>query len=144
MHGSETTLPALFTCLGYSTSAVSNGISLGFKVNNEAISAYTSETNSTIKYGVFAASQSSLGENDIFDENGEASDGVISAEIKRIDFAGFDIKVIGFESEEQKSAMLALGAYVMLSNDEISYIQAEIANEKESYHFISYNGIVNQ
>ena len=134
----------LFICLGYSASKTGDGISLGFKVNGKAIEKYTSVMNISMKFGVFAVSQGKLGENNIFDENGNTADGVISAEIKRTDFSGFDIKVVGFESEEQKSAMLALGAYVMLSNGEISYIQAEIANEKESYHFISYNGIVNQ
>jgi hypothetical protein len=58
--------PALFECLGFSASKIGDGISLGFKVNNEAIATYTSVTGNTVKYGVFAASQAKLGSNSIF------------------------------------------------------------------------------
>ena len=39
-------------------------------LSNEAIKEYTEATGKTIKYGVFAISQSNLDGNDVFDENG--------------------------------------------------------------------------
>ncbi len=141
----DETAPALFICLGFSASKTGNGISLGFRVNAEAVDVYTSETGKTLKYGVFAVSQSKLGENDIFDENGDATEGVISAEIQRTDFAAFDIKVLGFETDTQKTALLALGAYVEVTKDgvtEYSYMQNEEPGENEKYSFTSYSTVV--
>jgi hypothetical protein len=133
---------ALFACLGYSASKTGDGISLGFKVNNGAIERYTSVTGNTVIYGVFAIAQSKLDGNKIFDENGKANEFAITAEIKATDFSAFDIKIVGFENDTQKSSKLALGAYVALSNGEISYMQAENASSGDNYHFISYAEIV--
>ena len=135
----------LFICLGYSASQTGNGISLGFKVNCQAVNKYTSVANITLKYGVFAVSQSKLGTNDIFDENGNAASGVINAEIARTDFSAFDIKVVGFENDTQKSTKLALGAYVTVTNGddvEYSYIQANEPLEGAKYSFTSYGEII--
>ena len=133
-------LEPLFNCIGYSAFEGGNGISIGFMVNLSAIATYTEITGNTVKYGVFAVSQEKLGENSIFDENGNEADGVISAEIKRTDFSAFDIKVVGF-TDEQKSKKLALGAYVVC-NGEYSYIQESDPDENQKYAFISYGDIV--
>ena len=142
----KTVLPALFTCSGYSAAENgAGGVAVGFKVNAEAIAAYTSLTGKTIKYGVFAVSQSKLGENNIFDSQGNAASGVISAEIQRTDFSAFDIKVVGFETDLLKSTSFALGAYVEVSNGattEYSYMQSGTPNEGEKYCFVSYNDVV--
>ena len=134
----------LFTCLGYSASLTGNvGIVLGFQVNNEAIDEYTSFTGSTLKYGVFAASQEKLKDDDIF-ENGVANENAICAEIKTTEFAAFDIKIIGF-TDNQKDALLALGAYVAVTEGEeteYSYMQVGTPNANEKYCFISYNDVV--
>ncbi len=137
--------PALFICKGFSASKTGDGISLGFNVNKEAVSTYASVTGRTVKYGVFAVSQIKLGTNDIFDGNGNATDGVISTEITRTDFAGFDIKIVGFKADAQKEAKLALGAYVATSDGETteySYIQSAEPDEGEKYCFVSYNDLV--
>ncbi len=142
----ESTVLPLFDCQGYSVSEIGKGgISLGFKVNNDAIATYTRVTGNTVKYGVFAVAQSKLADNDIFDENGDASVGVISAEIKRTDFSAFDIKIVGFETDLQKSTKLAIGAYVEASKDgvtEYSYMQHGEPSENDKYCFDSFNDIL--
>ena len=136
--------PALFECLGFSASSTGDGISLGFKVNNEAVANYTSVTGKAVKYGVFAVSQNKLGDNDIFDENGEATEGVINAPIGRTDFTAFDIKVVGF-TDGNKNSPIALGAYVALTENgktTYSYMQEGTPNEGEKYHFVSFSQII--
>ena len=145
-HKTTEELPPLFTCLGYSASLTGNvGIVLGFQVNNEAIDEYTSLTGSTLKYGVFAASQEKLKDDDIF-ENGVANENAICAEIKTIEFSAFEIKVIGI-TEDKKDVLLALGAYVAVTEGEeteYSYMQVGTPNANEKYCFVSYNDIVNK
>ena len=143
-YGTSYVLDPLFICQGYSASEAGNGISLGFKVNNEAAYEYKTLTGNAIKYGVFAVSQSRLGENVIFDESGNVTEGVICAEIKATEFTAFDIKVVGF-SDENKSSLLALGAYVATTKDGVttySYMQESEPNEGQKYHFVSYNEII--
>ncbi|MBQ8147039.1 MAG: leucine-rich repeat protein [Clostridia bacterium] len=143
-HSAENEAKALFECQGFSASLTGDGISLGFKVNNEAIAAYTDATGKTLKYGVFAASQSKLGEEDIFDTDGNANANAIVAEIARTDFAAFDIKVMGFANDSQKNAPLAMGAYVKTSKDgvtEYSYMQAS-KPDGGNYYFDSYSNIL--
>ena len=143
-HKTTETAPALFTCTGFSASQTgTNGIVLGFKVNQEAIDTYTSATGNTIKYGVFVGTQASLGNSDLSDES--LSDKVIIAEIKQTDFAVFDIKIMGFETEDQKSASLAIGGYVAETDDEgttYSYMQLGTPSEGERYCYDTYNNIV--
>ena len=147
--GKETvikTIAPLFKCLGYS--APENGvgsIAIAFTVNKEAVTAYTEATGKALKYGVFAVSQEKLGDNDIFDDDGVAADDVINAEITNVDFAAFELKIVGF-TETQKDAKLALGAYVAVTDGEAteySYMQSGEPNENEKYCFVSYNDIVN-
>ena len=138
-------LNPLFSCLGYSAPENGRGgIAVGFIVNNEAIKEYTEATGKALKYGVFAVSQEKLGDNDIFDDDGVAADGVINAEIKNVDFAAFELKIVGF-TETQKDAKLALGAYVAVMDGEAteySYMQSGTPAENEKYCFASYNDIV--
>ena len=137
---------ALFTCVGYSAPLNGQGgISIGFKVNNEAIEAYTDITGSTVKYGVFAVSQNKLGQDTIFDENGNANEFAITAEIKATEFSAFELKINGFTTDEQMEAMLALGAYVKVTGNgvsEYSYIQDKAPSNGDSYHFVSFNSII--
>ena len=147
---SAETAPALFACLGFSVSKTGNGISLGFKVNNEAIATYVSETGKTLKYGVFAIAQSKLVvdnvEGDVFSADGTANKNAIAVEIARTDFAAFDIKVVGFANDSQRNAPLAMGAYVETSKDgvtEYSYMQASNPTGTAKYSYTSYNLEVN-
>jgi hypothetical protein len=133
---------ALFTCVGYSAPLNGQGgISIGFKVNNEAIEAYTDITGKAVKYGVFAVSQNKLGQDTIFDKNGNANEYAITAEIKATEFSAFELKINGITTDEQKDAQLALGAYVKVS-EKYSYIQDKAPNNGESYHFTSFNQVL--
>lgn len=142
-HSVKEAVDALFICQGVSASQTGNGLSLGFKVNNEAINTYTSITGKTLKYGLFAGSQNNLGTNDIFDA--AVSKKVITAEIKATDFTAFDIKVLGFKTDVQRSTALAIGAYVEVSKDgvtEYSYMQEKDPGENAKYYFASYNDML--
>ena len=140
------TIGALFTCLGYSAPENGNGeIAIGYTVNNEAIDEYTSITGKALTYGVFVASQNKLGENDIFDQEGNKTNGVVSVEITNYEFTVFELKVVGF-TDENKGSLLAMGAYVKATdseNAEYSYIQDDTNGEKlGNYYFVSYDSIV--
>lgn len=136
----------LFTCLGYSVAERGNaGIVISFKVNSRAIDEYEEISKKTVEYGLFAVAKDRLGENDIFDANGNAATGVINAEMSRNNFAIFDLKITGI-SDEQKDSKLAFGAYVAVSDEEAteySYLQIDTANNGEKYNFTSYNEILN-
>ena len=140
-------IPALFECKGCSASMTGvNGIVVGFNANVTAISEYEKETGKTIKYGVFAISQSNLDGNDVFDENGNAAYGAICAEVTTSLYASaFDVKVVGF-TDDKKDFKLAFGAYIEATkgdNTEYSYIQDDTkGNYLNGYYYVSYNDIV--
>ena len=144
-HKTTEELPALFTCLGYSAPEDGRGgIAIGFTVNNVAIAEYEEATGKTLKYGVFAVLKDRLGENDIFDENGNVADGVINADLSNQKFDAIQIKVFGF-TDNQKDTKLAMGAYVAVTDGETteySYMQGGEPLENEKYCFVSYNDIV--
>ena len=137
--------PALFTCLGYSAPENGKGgIAIGFTVNNVAITEYGETTGKAVKYGIFAVMQDRLGDNDIFANDGTEANGVISAEMTNNRFSSFGLKIIGF-SDEYKDIKLAMGAYVAVTDGEIteySYMQGATPSEGEKYCFVSYNDIV--
>ena len=88
--------------------------------------------------------KSNIGKNDIFDENGEARDGVIAADITDCGFGLFNLKIFGF-TDEQKEIDIAMGAFVGTKNDEsseYSYLQIAPAKTGEKYFFASYNEVV--
>ena len=139
--------PALFTCLGYSAYETGgDGIAIGYMVNNEAIDEYTSITGKSLTYGVFVASQNKLGENDIFDQEGNKANGVVSVEITNYEFAVFELKVVGF-TDENKDKALAMGAYAAVTTEgttEYVYMQDSEPDDGEKYSYVTYNGIVNK
>ena len=146
--GKETvikTIAPIFTCLGYSASEKGiSGIAIGFVVDNNAIKEYQEITGKTVRYGVFAVSQSKLGDNDIFANDGTVAAVVINAEITDYQCMVFEIKLFGFK-DEQKNAKLAMGGYVEVTDGEAkeySYMQSGTPNEGEKYCFVSYNDIV--
>ncbi|MBQ7226245.1 MAG: leucine-rich repeat protein [Clostridia bacterium] len=138
--------PALFICNGYSAPENgAGGIAIGFTVNNKAIAEYEGATNKTIKYGIFAVLQSKLGDNKIFGEDGNVADGAIIAEITNHEFAAFELKIVGFADEIQKSTQIAMGAYVEVIDGEATeytYIQGKKPEAGYNYHYASYNDIV--
>ena len=145
-HNEVEELSALFTCLGYSAPENgANGFAIGFTANNKAIAEYEEATGKALKYGVFAVSQSKLGDNDIFAKDGTTAKGVINAEITNYEFTAFEIKIVGFTDDAQKDIKLAMGAYVAVTDGETteySYMQSGELGENEKYCFISYNDIV--
>ncbi len=144
--GTVEEMPALFNCFGYSAPENgTGGIAVGFTVNSEAIKEYEKITGKAVKYGVFAVIKDRLGENDIFGEDGEAFEGVISFEVANYGLAAFEIKLTGF-TDEQKDTKLAMGAYVKVTDEEAteySYMQDDTKGEKVgNYYFVSYNDVV--
>ena len=139
-------MPALFTCLGYSTPEYSGsaGIAVGFAANEAAISEYTEVTGKSVGYGLFAVLKDRIGDNDIFASDGTAADGVVSTNISRFGYEIFEIKIVGF-GEEHKDMKIAMGAYVEVTDGEATeyiYLQSGTPEENERYCFVSYNDVV--
>ena len=141
-HNEKTPVPALFTCLGYSAPMSGDaGIAIGFTINNEAVAEYRA-TGKCITFGVYAVAQQRLGENDIFDENGNATAGVINADLTSYVFDAFEIKIVGF-NDTQKDIKLAMGAYVTEDGKTYSYMQSDKAGELVgSYYAVTYNSVI--
>ena len=134
----------LFVNLGFSAAEYGDMMSVNYRVNEEAILAYEEVTGKTVSYGVFAVTKANVGNNDIFDENGEARDGVIAADITDCGYGLFNLKIFGF-TDEQKEIDIAMGAFVGTKNDEASeysYLQIAPAKTGEKYFFASYNEVV--
>ena len=142
----ETKTPALFVCYGYSSPENGGGgIAIRFRVNDEAIDEYTTETGKTMKYGIFAVTKDKLGSDDIFANDGTAAKDVTYAEVSSHGFVMLELKITGFK-DEYKELKLALGVFVAVSDDvstEYSYLQEGTPNKDEKYCFVSYNDIAN-
>ena len=138
----EIATPSLFVCLGYSAPEDGRGgITIGFTINNEAVEEYEA-TGKSITFGVYAVAQQRLGENDIFDENGNATAGVINADLTSYVFDAFEIKIVGF-AENQKDIKLAMGAYVTEDGKTYSYLQSDKAGELVgNYYAVTYNSVI--
>ena len=133
---------ALFDCIGYSAPEDANrgGIVIGYSINHTAIAEYEKVTGKTVNYGVYAVGKDNLGANDIFDTNGKAAEGVVSAEVEKNAYVSFEFKIVGFD-DTTKDKKLAMGAYVAVTKDnatEYSYIQLGTPDEGAKYAFTSY------
>ncbi len=140
----EQTAPALFTNKGYSAAEYAGGgMSIGFKVDKNAIIAYEEATGKNVSYGVFAVLAEKIGANDIFDADGKALEGVIAADITNTGFDIFNLKIVGFTGD-QVDKDLVMGAYVGVSKDgatEYAYLQDVTSEKNEKYYFASYNDV---
>ncbi len=137
---------ALFTNKGYSAAEYAGGgMSIGFKVNKAAILAYEEATGKTVSYGVFAVLADVIKENDIFDADGKALAGVITADITDTDFDIFNLKIVGFTGDQVEKD-LAMGAYVGIADKdgktEYAYLQDVTTEKNDKYYFASYNDVV--
>ena len=135
----EETADALFMVLGYSASeAELGGITVGYKMNNEAIAEYEEITGNELVYGVFAAASEVIGNDDIFDANGNTVSGVISKEASSMKLEALNLKLVGFNTEELMAAEIVMGMYV---NDgaRVSYVQPEAPISGNKYHTVSYS-----
>ena len=84
-----------------------------------------------------------VGQSDIFDENGNAINGAIAADLTESGFNIFNLKIVGFSGEQTK-AKLAMGAFVVTNTADVteySYIQDGVPSENEKYHFVSYDDL---
>ena len=137
--------PALFTCLGYSASEdQKGGLSVGYRVNSDAIELYEGITGKEVSYGLFATTKQNIGSNDIIDSNGVVANGAVIAEFENSQFAFLYIKMFGFDTEDKRNAEIAIGAYVEIAFDgakEYSYLQVGTLETGEKYCFVSYNDI---
>lgn len=135
----------LFTCIGYSIPE--NGrkqITIGYTVNNAAITDYTLITGKTVKYGVFAVAKNNFTADEIFAADGTVAENVINVEFES-KYAGFEFKITGF-NDNQTDIKLAMGAYTVTTDGdstEYSYLQNTAIGDKEgNYYFVSYNDIL--
>ena len=140
-------VPALFTCLGYSAPENGNGgIVIGFSVNKVAVAEYENISKQTVSYGVFAVLKDTIGANDVFGKDGNASGGVVCADLTSYDFSVFELKIIGF-ADDQKDIKLAMGGYVAVTSEnttEYSYLQEGTPVNGEKYVFTSFNEIISK
>jgi hypothetical protein len=109
-----------------------------YKANKAAIGEYARVEGVTLNYGVFAATKTGLGSNDIFN-----CDNAVVAEVDAM-YSFFDFKLTGFTTDVQKTALIALGAYVIDSNENVTYIQAGTPEANEKYFFVSFNDVEKQ
>ena len=138
--------PALFINQGFSQTEYEAGsILISFVVNKSAIAQYTEITGNSLSYGIFAvAQQNAQDENnvdkEIINADGTAIKGVASVGFSGYDYDIFAIRITGFETDAQKDAQLALGAYV-IDNGKVSYLQAGTPDVGAKYSYVSYNGL---
>ena len=143
----ETVAEAFMICIGYSAPEDGRaGVTASFKVNNNALKEYETVTGKSVRYGAFAVAQSNIGDNEIFDANGNLQSGVILADVADYEFSTFDIVIIGFE-DSYKDLPFAMGAYVTVTGKdatEYSYVQYTEPTDSAAYSFVTYNNIANQ
>lgn len=136
---------ALFTCLGYSAPESGNGgLAVGYLVNDVAILEYERVTGKTMTYGVFAVLMGRVGDEEIFNEKGEAIPGTVNVEISQLDYSAFILKITGF-SEDQKDTQIAMGAYTAViegATVKYSYLQPTAPENGKKYSSVSYNDVV--
>ena len=137
------TVDPLFTCLGYSADVDNaTGISIGFRVDHDAISAYERITKSKVSYGLFVGVYEKLGNEDVINiETGEIAEDAVVADLSEGGFVLLKLKIAGFTKDEQKASMFAVGTYV-INGDNISYVQANNPTAGEKYYYTSYKNIV--
>ncbi len=138
----------LFVSQGYSVPENGEGgISVCFALNESAIYEYELATGKSVSYGVFAAGYDNLGDKDIFDENGDFLNIVIGAKIENEKIGAFEVKVVGFSTEAQKSARLVIGAYVIEEDGEerkVSYMQESAPSDGEKYSYVVFNDMITE
>ena len=141
-HADTEDIDALFENRGYSYPEDGNsvGISIRFIIDKDAVKAYEDFTGSKINYGLFAGLETSLGNNDVLDENGNQVDGIIVADLTEGAFTVFEIKMMGF-AEAQATTPFAIGAYVTETNGgtkKYSYLQGGTPAENQKYCYVTY------
>ena len=144
-HVAEGIFEPLFYCVGYSVFEGGDGsFAVGYTVNREALKFYAENSGKTVNYGIFAVLKDRIGNSDLFTSDGEAANGVISADITNYDIYSFELKIVGIEGE-QRDVKLAMGAYVKTTDGdatEYTYLQDGKPEENEKYEFVTYNDVL--
>ena len=139
------TVPALFTCTGYSIAEYgTNGIAVGYYANNNAIDEYRNKTGKDVSFGLFAALKDKLENNEAFASDGTAINGVVSVDLTNRRFDIFEFKITNFK-ENHKDTKLTLGAYVKVTDENgtaYTYLQVGTKAETDKYVYVTYNEIV--
>ena len=137
---------AMFECLGYSAPVDgSDGFTIKYRVNSDAVAGYTYETGKEVSYGLFVVTKLALGENDILDADGTPANGVIKADVTNTNYAILSLKMVGFQDEQSRTLDFAVGTYVITEKEEVkefAYIQAGDVSEGEKYNFTTYEKII--
>lgn len=137
---------ALFVCQGYSVPENgAAGISVCYVINDKAILEYERATGKHVSYGVFAASQAKLGENDAVNTDGTLAENVLGQRIDNTEIGAFEIKVAGFTTDAQKNAKIVLGAYAITTYGEeatVSYLMVNTPAQGEKYDYVTFNGLL--
>ena len=83
----------------------------------------------------------SIGTDDVVNAEGELINGALGMDLSDYSNSAFEIKITGF-ADDQKNTLFAIGAFVIVADSEISYMQEGTPNEGAKYEFISYNSVV--
>lgn len=145
----EPSFAPLFTSRGYSYSTTSSGMMVGFIVEKKAIREYTEVMGSEIEYGVFAVAYSRIGQNEAIDSQGKEVEGVARANISaRADYDIFEMRIVGFSTDEQKDAPLVFGGYAIEKKSDntlvVNYLQVDEPQEGERYSYTTYNTVISR
>ena len=111
-------------------------------MNNASIAKYEEITGETVRYGLYAATEQTLGNSDIIGENGEFLSGIITAEMPEDKFSILGIKIHGFDTDAQKNAAFTIGVYVISDKENVktvSYVHAEAPAEGKKHAYVTYN-----
>ena len=128
----------LFVSVGYSKSEVNyDAIMVGFEVNREAINDYKEVEGYDLSYGLFVAKSAKLGDNYIFDENGNLNTGANAVEMSnQRPYSVIELKVTGIDTFKKRGEALVMGSYVAISDGESTeyvYLQAYEATDGKKY-----------
>ena len=118
--GEATEIPALFTCLGYSTELEGYGIVCEFSINLDAVQLYISLVDSDFDYGMVVAigNSSPLSK----DENGNVApiDKAVACSFVNTNYSRLQIKIANI-TEDKFSTEIVSTLYVC-TNNEIGYV----------------------
>lgn len=144
---STKTVDALFACLGVSVPEFGDhySITLGFKVDNEAVNKYEELTGTALSYGFVAAAEKNLGAKvSPLDEQGNvislASGKVIKADMTD-DKNSYLVLNVTLTSEHADTALL-MCSYIIEAKDsslEVSYAQGNSIVRDNNFTYVSYN-----
>lgn len=144
-YSENVSINPIFVCRGYSTPEDGRGgIVITFEVNRAELVAYEENTGKKLDFGIFAIAQKNLGDGNVLNSDGSAINGAIKAEISNYEVSLFELIITGFTTDAQKSALLAMGAYVIATKGEemeISYLQGGVPLDGNNYSYITYNEI---